>query len=275
MSEVNRKLGIVFDSWDIDQGLLPGISEWIAPLGSSLVGKLIKHLLPRLAKYMSKHFEVDPSDQDVTALERVLAWSKLFPDRAMAQLLVMEFFPKWLNTLHQWLISDEPNYTEIAEWYVWWKEQLPEVLNSMRAVTDMWTKGLTLMNTAVERGDEGKQSLPLPEAGPAKPLREGIPASSAPRPAPKSATKRVEEEEATFKDAVEAWCEEENLVLIPLREAHENGLPLFRIAASATGKGGVLVYLKGDTLFAQKRGDKSTWEQIGLGEGLVDRAERR
>jgi tuftelin-interacting protein 11 len=275
ISEVNRKLGVVFDTWDVDQGLLPGINEWTAPLGPSLVGKLIKHLLPRLAKYMAKHFEVDPRGQDLTALERVFAWSKLFPDRALAQLLVMEFFPKWLNTLHQWLISDEPNYAEIGEWYMWWKDQIPGDLNSMRVVTEMWRKGLKLMISAVERGEEGKESLPLPEAGPAKPLKEGTPASSATRPAPKSEHRKVEEEEATFKDAVEAWCEDENLVLIPLREAHENGFPLFRITASATGKGGVLVYLKGDTLFAQQRGDKSTWEQIGLGEGLVDRAERR
>jgi tuftelin-interacting protein 11 len=274
MSEVSRKLGVVFDSWDISQGLIPGISEWVAPLGPSLVSKLIKHLLPRLAKYMQKYFEVDPSDQDLTPLERVLLWLRLVPERAMAQLLVMEFFPKWLNTLHQWLTSDEPNYAEVVEWYAWWKSQIPIDLNKLRVVTDMWKKGLVMMNTALDRGDVGKKSIPLPEAGPARPIAPEKSTATEPRPAAKPKLHEADED-ATIKDVVESWCEEQNLILMPLREAHNNGLPLFRITASATGKGGVLIYFKGDLIHAQKRGDKSVWEPIELGEGLVERAERR
>ena len=57
-------------------------------------------------------------------------------------------------------------------------------------------------------------------------------------------------------------------------EAHElTGLPLFRITASATGKGGVKVYIKGDIVYAQNKKNKSQWEPVGLEEGLVDRAE--
>jgi len=130
------------------------------------------------------------------------------------------------------------------------------------------------MNTALDRGDDGKDKIHLPEAGPPRPLpKEKVQASESHNNR-KSVPKHLEEE-ATFKDVVEAWCEEENLVLIPLREAHENGLPLFRITASATGKGGILVYLKGDSVWVQKRGDKSTWTQAGLGQDLVDRAEKR
>lgn len=274
MSEVNRKLGVVFDTWDIDQGLIPGIKEWISALGPSLIAKLIKHLLPRLAKHMERFFEVDPRDQDLTPLEKVLAWLSLLPDRAMAQLLVMEFFPKWLNTLHQWLTSEEPNYAEVGEWYVWWRGQIPKELNEMWVVTDMWKKGLGMMNTALDHGEKGKDNIPLPEAGPARPISK----NKSPAPQQKPASKpRLEHvgEDVTFKDVVESWCEDHNLVLIPLREAHGNGYPLFRVTASATGKGGVLVYLKGDLVHAQKRGEKNVWEPVELGEGLVDRAERR
>jgi len=186
----------------------------------------------------------------------------------------MEFFPKWLNTLHQWLTSEEPNYAEVGEWYVWWREQIPKELNEMWAVTDMWKKGLTMMNTALDRGEKGKDNIPLPEAGPTRPILK----NKSPAPEQKTAQKsRLEHvgEDVTFKDVVESWCEDHNLVLIPLREAHGNGHPLFRITASATGKGGVLVYLKGDLVHAQKRGEKNVWEPIELGEGLVDRAERR
>jgi tuftelin-interacting protein 11 len=62
--------------------------------------------------------------------------------------------------------------------------------------------------------------------------------------------------------------------MIPLREAHQTtGLPLFRITASATGKGGVVIFLKGDVVWARKRGENDVWEPIGLEEPLLKRAE--
>jgi tuftelin-interacting protein 11 len=82
------------------------------------------------------------------------------------------------------------------------------------------------------------------------------------------------QEAADFRDEVEAWCMEEDLTLVPLREAHQaNGLPLFRITASATGKGGVVVYMKGDILWVQRKGEKGVFDPMGLDEGLVERAE--
>jgi tuftelin-interacting protein 11 len=88
--------------------------------------------------------------------------------------------------------------------------------------------------------------------------------------------------EISFRDIVEQWCEEEGLLLVPLKEAHpSNGLPLFRITASATGKGGVKVYFKGDVVWALERraGEDSegreVWKPVGLEDGLIKLAERR
>jgi tuftelin-interacting protein 11 len=90
-------------------------------------------------------------------------------------------------------------------------------------------------------------------------------AAASPRPMP---------EVTDFKDIVEAWCADEDLTMVPLREAHpKTGLPLFRITASATGKGGVVVYLQGDVVWAQKKSDRETFEPVGLEEKLVQRAE--
>jgi tuftelin-interacting protein 11 len=73
---------------------------------------------------------------------------------------------------------------------------------------------------------------------------------------------------------VEEFCGEENLLLMPLREAHDvTGLPLFRITASATGRGGAVAYFKGDVLWVQNKKDKSLWEPTGLDEGLIAKAE--
>ena len=50
---------------------------------------------------------------------------------------------------------------------------------------------------------------------------------------------------------------------------------MFRITASATGKGGVVIYFKGDIIYAQNKKDKSVWEGVGLDDALVARAEGR
>ena len=65
--------------------------------------------------------------------------------------------------------------------------------------------------------------------------------------------------------------------MVPLREADlQTGLPLFRITASASGKGGVVVYLKGDVVWVRSTGaENRTFLPMGLDEGLVTRAEGR
>jgi tuftelin-interacting protein 11 len=263
---------VALDAWDLSQGVLPGLVAWVPLLGQTLQHTLVRHILPRLAAHLSSEFEVYPPDQNLAPLEQVLAWNDLFSSRTMAQLLAAEFFPKWLNTLHAWLTSDLPNYEEIGTWFTWWKSQFPQEMNNVKPVVEMWEKGIAMMNSALDLGEEAKGDLPLPAAGPARPLTE--PKSS--EVSEPVARPRQIEEEPTFRDVVEAWCEDESLLLIPLREAHHaTGLPLFRITASATGKGGVVVYFKGDVVWAQKRGEKTVWEPIGLQEGLVHRAEGR
>jgi len=275
LTEVKRKFRIVLNTWDLTRGILPGLEAWQTILGPSLQDALIRHLLPRLAQLLATDFEVYPPDQDLTALERVLEWNSFFKPTVMGQLLLAEFFPKWMSTLHAWLTSD-PNYEEVGAWFSWWKEQIPPEISNVKAVAETWERGLEMMNLALDLGERAREELPPPSAGPARPLvspTPGTPNATSPAPTPRSTRKPVEEE-ATFRDVVEAWCEEESLLLMPLREAHEiTGLPLFRITASATGRGGVIVYLKGDVVWAQRKSEKSIWEPVGLEASLVQRAE--
>ena len=56
-------------------------------------------------------------------------------------------------------------------------------------------------------------------------------------------------EEVSFRHVIEDWCQENDLQFVPERKkAHAEG-PLYRITARGDGKGGVLVYFKGDVLF--------------------------
>jgi tuftelin-interacting protein 11 len=273
LTEVKRKFRVALDTWDLSRGVMPGLEHWREVLRGELDNVLIRHLLPRLAALLRAEFEVNPADQDLKQLEQVLAWQSFFKPSVVGQLLIAEFFPKWLSTLHSWLTA-EPNYEEVGQWFSWWKGLFPEDINGVRAVAEMWDKGLEMINVALDMGERAKTDLPAPRMESDRPLNAtpGTPRLASVQE-PRSARKEVVEE-TTFKDVVEAWCSEENLLLIPLREAHEvTGLPLFRITASATGRGGVVAYLKGDVIWAQNKKERSVWEPIGLGESLVAKAE--
>lgn len=274
--DLKRRVRQVLDGWDVSSGALVGILDLREMLHSDLDHILVRHVLPKLAKHLAQSFDVDPSDQDMTALENVFQWLDYFKPEVFARLLSAEFFPKWLSTLHLWLTSPEASFEEIGQWSVWWKEQIPAKLSSQEGVVKEWQKGTDMINRALDLQDEGLSlsSLPPPVAGPVRPVtievgRKPGHQDTAPK-TPLPPDNLVQD----FKDIVEAWCAEEDLTMVPLREAHtQTGAPLFRITASATGKGGVVVYLKGDIVWAQKRGDRNTFEPVGLEDALVKRAE--
>ena len=273
MVEFKRRLRQVLDAWDVSSGTLPGLSEWKGLLRGELDHVLVRHLLPRLATCLSNKFEIDASDQDLTPLEHVLAWQPYFKTDLLARLMVAEFFPKWLSTLHLWLTTADANFEEIDQWFQWWTEQLPEKLSNHPDVAEEWNKGTEMINAALELLD---RDLPLsglrpPAAGPAEPITH----TSATAISKQAASALPPRQEVTyFKDIVEAWCADEDLMMVPLREPHpKTGLPLFRITASATGKGGVVVCLQGDLIWAQKKNDREAFEMVELEEKLVQRAE--
>ncbi len=275
LADVKRKFKAVLSTWDLANGTPPGLQHWRSILHSELSSILVRHLLPRLAIHLAENFVIDPSDQDLSPLEQVLQWSAFFPASTVAQLLAVELFPKWHSTLHLWLTSS-PNYDEIREWFLWWKEQLPSEINELPSIATEWTKGLETITLALDLGDNAAEHLPPPIAGPARPI-----APSTPRPAtstPKASA--IQEAPTTFRDVVEEWCAEQGLIMMPLREADsQTGLPLFRITASASGRGGVVVYLRGDVIWARSSTSKALegkpFVPVGLDEALVGKAEWR
>lgn len=278
LSDVKRKFRVMLDTWDLRKGLVDGIDLWKEALGSEFDVALRNHLLPRLARHLREDFEINPQDQDLTALEDVLAWKDYYKPNVLGLLLVAEFFPKWHNILYIWL-TNEPNFEEVGEWFSWWRLQIPPEINELVAVDDEWTKGLRMMDLASRLGDRAAAELPPPET--AQQQQPSVPrpdkdraAAAAPAPAPAPPGKPKPPQEIAFKDIVESWCAEQGLIILPLREAHpQNGQPLFRITASATGKGGVVVFLQGDVVWMQSRKARDVWEPVGLEDRLVERAE--
>lgn len=276
MSDAKRKFRSVLDTWSLRKGLVDRIEIWRDALGSEFDICLRNHLLPRLGRHLRENFTVDPSDQDLTALEDVLRWKDYFKLNVIGLLLIAEFFPKWHDILYIWLTND-PNYEEVGAWFSWWRTQIPAEVNELTIVDEQWNKGLETMNLASQLGDRAAAELPRPATTQTTlPTREEkvAAATAAAAAAPETKTRAPVVEEVAFKDILESWCMEQGLIMLPLREAHpQNGQPLFRITASATGKGGVVAFIQGDVVWVQNKKAKEIWEPMGLEEQLVDRAE--
>ncbi|KAJ5273359.1 hypothetical protein N7478_008484 [Penicillium angulare] len=279
MSDTKRKFRVVLDSWSLRRGLINGLDLWRDALGSEFDVCLRNHLLPRLARHLREHFVVNPQDQDMTPLEDVLRWKEFFQPNVMGLLLISDFFPKWHDILYIWLTND-PNYEEVGTWFSWWREQIPSEVNELAIVEEQWNKGLQTMHLALELGDRAATELPRPTTGDQPKLLQEEAKSKAKAAAaasvPPLKPKHHHMEEPSFKEIVENWCMEQGLIILPLREANpQNGLPLFRITASATGKGGVVAYLQGDVLRVQNKKAKELWEPMLLEDRLVELAEGR
>lgn len=302
LSEVKRKLKSVLSTWNLSSTSVPvGLEEWRTLLQSELSSMLVRHLLPRLALHLSTNLIIDPRDQDLTPLEDVLRWASFFPLHTMAHLLVAEFFPKWHQTLYVWLTYEGVNYTDVKDWYRWWKEEvlgkaLSAGFNDLPSIAGEWNKGLETMSQALdllEKGMDVSTHLPAASLDKFSELSEGVHPKSTPtasrssKPPPlisltpsHSLKDSQIERPTTFKDVVEEWCAENGLLLFPLREADmQTGLPLFRITASASGRGGAVVYLKGDVVWIRGVATSGTetraFMPVGLDETLVAKAEGR
>ena len=265
---------------------------------------LVRHLLPRLALHLSTNLIIDPRDQDLTPLEDVLRWAPFFSLDTMAQLLIAEFFPKWHQTLYVWLTYEGVNYTDVKNWYSWWKEEVLGIelsagFNDLPSIAGEWNKGLETMSQALDLLEDGldvSTHLPATSLDKSSALSQGTPLVStptacrssgpaAPPPVTSSTTPHTPkvskiDNPITFKDIVEEWCAENGLLLFPLREADlQTGLPLFRITASASGRGGVVVYLKGDVVWvrgiAAAGTESRAFMPVGLDDALVAKAEGR
>lgn len=274
LADVKRKFKSILATWDLTVGTIPGLDSWRSVLDSELSALLVRHLLPRLAAHLSQNLVIDPGDQDLDPLTQVLQWNSFFSLSTTAQLLAAEFFPKWHHTLHLWLTAS-PNYDEIREWYLWWKAQLHALapgVNDLPVIDVEWTRGLDTIALALDLGPDAASQLPPPPAGPAPPLAAAKTNKTPALDAIDSGAARGLSTPVTFRDVVEHWCDEHELFLEPLKQADvQSGLPLFRLTASAIGRGGVVAYLKGDVLWVREGAGRG-FTPVALDDALVLRA---
>ncbi|KAI0099155.1 GC-rich sequence DNA-binding factor-like protein-domain-containing protein [Nemania sp. FL0031] len=255
VSDVRRKFRQTIDTWQFDKGVVPGLKPWQDVFRPSKVQDqwkplVMHHILPSMGRYLRSYFRVDPGDQEpyLPMLQGVIKWVDIISSSMIAEVIVAEVFPMWLDVLHQWLTSDEVNYEEIGVWFEWWHgEVFPPEIASQESIKAEFQRGTAMIETALALGDDAKRRLPRPEKHPARP------SGTSRREKPKAGEKKPKAPpppndvaEPTFRDEVENWCQENDLRFMPVRKANELGKHYFRLTARLDGKGGVLAYFQGD-----------------------------
>ena len=212
MAEVKRKLKTTLSTWNLTQGVIPGIDNWKTVFGSEMINLLIRYLLPRFRPHMAE-FEVNPRDQDLALLEDVLQWASFFSLETMAEFIKTDFFPKWHESLYVWLTTPSVNYDEVGQWYQWWKsafeEQVSAEFNERPPISLEWQKGLELMLQASELGPTGTAELPRPQVfdtknqDPANGTRKKKNLSSTKEDSPTPKYQNLSDPVPSFKDIVD------------------------------------------------------------------------
>lgn len=272
VADVKRKFRQLIDVWDFDRGIIPGLKEWknvLRPSKSNDQWKplVMNHILPSMARYLRKNFSVQPSDQEpyLQALTGVLEWRHVVSPTMVAEVVVAEVFPKWHEILYQWLIDEDVSYEDIAQWCEWWHDAdgpLPAEIRDTVSVASEFEKGLHTIERAMDLfdlGEDPKTSLPPPTAGAAfapqatnghhhHQHHRAQHANHHQHREHKHSAPTKDAEDRSLRHVVEDWCQENDLQFIPERKQHHSEGPLYRITARGDGKGGKLVYFKGDKM---------------------------
>ncbi|KAK3299457.1 GC-rich sequence DNA-binding factor-like protein-domain-containing protein [Chaetomium fimeti] len=272
VADVRRKFRQLIDAWDFTRGVIPGLKQWkdiLRPTTTSGRDRdmwsplVMNHLLPSMARHLRANFRVEPQDQApyMEALDRLLEWTDVVRPSMLAEVLVAELFPAWHAALYQWLLLEDADYNEIGAWFQWWQDEvLPEEIRVLPSVVAEFEKGSAMIERALDLGARVRAELEPPEKGPA--LKTGREGGREERERERERRREREREkvqeagveakrpeEVTFREVIEAWCQEHDLQFMPERnKLHAEG-PVYRISGM-DGKRGISVYFKGNSLFA-------------------------
>uniref|UniRef100_A0A5B6YT94 G-patch domain-containing protein n=1 Tax=Davidia involucrata TaxID=16924 RepID=A0A5B6YT94_DAVIN len=108
---------------------------------------MVRYIIPKLLAAMH-NFQLNPAKQELDEFYWVRTWAAAIPIHHMLRLMDV-FFDKWLQVLYQWLCAN-PNFEEVTQWYMGWKELLAAELLANEHIRYRLNLGLDMMNQAVE-----------------------------------------------------------------------------------------------------------------------------
>ncbi|TBU40977.1 TFP11-domain-containing protein [Dichomitus squalens] len=247
LGDARRKVKSVLRAWSTSDTIPQDLAVWkdVFDVGDWDT-MLLKYVVPKLGSRLREDFRVNPRQQDMQPLQDVMLWERLLRPSVLSQILEKEFFPKWLDVLYIWLIQPNASLAEVSRWYEEWKKAFSENIQNTPGVSQGFTRGLQLMNKALELGPDAPTLLPRPDH--TVPLSAGAAITLS---RPKEKPKPARTQEVTFRSIVEDYAAAHNLLFLPAGKVHEESrMPLYRVSPTADGKGGVLVYILDDAVWA-------------------------
>ncbi|KAG5176309.1 GC-rich sequence DNA-binding factor-like protein-domain-containing protein [Tribonema minus] len=284
--EIRRKLAAGLKRWRPDddvenEAALSALQPWAGVMDArSLEALLGTSIAPALAHELRDNFTVNPAQQDLAPLQRVLKWAALLPLQHTCALLEGEVFPKWRTALHHWLVSGSADLGEVARWYQGWKSLFPDAIAADARVQSQFTAALAAMD-CVLRGAPPPPPPRAADASYARALDERRAAAAAARRAAAAEETQMEAAasaaaaaarrsaaagggDVTFREVVEALAMERGIAFVPKPGRFHLGRQVYAF-------GGVSVYMDQSVAYVETGG---AWSPISL-DDLVEYARNK
>ncbi|KAN0065212.1 hypothetical protein ACQY0O_001709 [Thecaphora frezii] len=269
LSDAKRRIRSRLKLWTPREGVPRELAAWRDVYAAhDFESLLLSTVVPKLSSWLRKELQIDPASQDLTTLEGVLAWQTLLRPAVVGRMLETEFFPKWLEVLHLWLVQPHANLEEVAAWYQFWKSYFPAPLVAQAGMANGFARGLDLINSAVSLGTDRTQlAKPSTQPLPRSSLSSSLLSAISRQANAKTATTRAEEEEVSFRQIVEERAAQDDLLVVALNRLEpKSGCSLLRIGRNVDGRRGTTFYIAQDVVWIPQAEDKESFRPVSLEE---------
>eukprot|EP00696_Hemimastix_kukwesjijk_P001717 gnl/Hemi2/12104_TR4131_c0_g1_i1.p1 gnl/Hemi2/12104_TR4131_c0_g1~~gnl/Hemi2/12104_TR4131_c0_g1_i1.p1 ORF type:complete len:415 (-),score=103.50 gnl/Hemi2/12104_TR4131_c0_g1_i1:97-1182(-) len=277
---IRHKLAVVLQDWlPSDPSALIILSPWRDVFDSGTWDALLlRTILPKLAISLNQ-FVINPRQQFMDPFHWVLAWHKLLPDHAIIALFEKEFFPKFFQVLYTWLNAPQANYEEITRWYLGWKALFPPDLLANEVMRVQFVRALEIMNQKVSGAAQSgqyvqpgvKENISYLRVVEQRdnPVQRAQASVTNIQSASRAPTRASDDIDFTFKEVVEKYAEENEIIFLPKPGALQEGKQVYAFGSRS-------IYLDKRMVYLMNQG---MWKPVSLTELVklvkADTAKRR
>lgn len=211
---------------------------------------------PKLSHVLDTEFFIHPSDQDLEPFAWVMAWDTEIRPERFAKILDEHFFPKWRAALRHMLMHD-PNYDEIARWYLSWKSYMSDDVLETALVSKNINSALNDMSRAVA----GEPLEPTWTTAPEHDFKSPTHSSMK--------LKASQRAQRTMKELIAQFAEDSGVDFVPKLGRMHEGLQVYHFGLVLCA-----VNTAHETILAQIDPHSHTWKTVSLDE-LLDENDRR